>query len=93
VRFAARPLAGGSGAGNASGFTLEDQAALERIASTTGAKAFRARSAGQLLDVFRALPTHIQTSTERHEISVAFVAAATVIGLLALGLSIRWNLR
>jgi Ca-activated chloride channel family protein len=81
----------GFGFGNSSRFSVEDQAALEKIAATTGAKAFRAQSAQDLLQVFRTLPAHIESSTERREISVGFVAAAVVLALLALGLSMRWN--
>jgi Ca-activated chloride channel family protein len=82
---------GFGGFGNANRFSVEDQAALEKIAGATGAKAFRAQSAQQLLHVFRSLPAHVESSTERHEVSVAFVAAGALLALLALALSTRWN--
>lgn len=79
------------GGGGLSRFTVEDQQALRQIAAATGGTAYRAQSANQLLDVFRALPTRIKSVTERHEVSVAFVAAGAVLALGALGLSMRWN--
>ncbi len=83
---------GGFGGGAAANrFLSSDYEALQRIATATGAKSYRAESADQLLDVFRKLPSHLKSQTHEREVSVAFVGVGAILALLAFALSMRWN--
>jgi Ca-activated chloride channel family protein len=80
--------AGGSGWRR---FVVLDEPTLRGVAEMTGGAYFQAENADQLLDVFLNLPTHVVLQKERHEISVLFTALATVLAIVAVGLSLIWN--
>ena len=61
------------------------------VASTTGGEYFAATDADQLQSVLANLPKHVTTQQQDVDISAGFIAAATLLLLLDLGLSIRWR--
>lgn len=89
--FGGGGFGGGSGFGSGGGFRREiDEETLTQIADMTGGKYYVAESAEDLRDVFANLPTYVIATREITEISVFFTAAAVLIGILALFLSLRW---
>jgi Ca-activated chloride channel family protein len=83
---------GGGGFGGRMGrFLLLDEPTLKAVAETTGGAYYRAENSDQLLQVFRDLPRQIDLQKQQTEITVAFVALAVVMILLAMALSLLWN--
>lgn len=83
---------GGQGFGGGGGFRRGiDEATLEDIAEVTGGAYYAAESAGELDEVFRALPTTVTTRPETMELSVAFAALAALLVLAAMLLSLWWQ--
>jgi Ca-activated chloride channel family protein len=80
---------GGMGGGR--NFLVVDEDALKTVAATTGGEYFAATDADQLQDVLANLPKHVTTQQQDVDISAGFVAAAALLLLLGLGLSIRWS--
>jgi Ca-activated chloride channel homolog len=68
-----------------------DEPTLIAVADMTGGEYYSASSAGELLDVFRNLPTNITTRQETSEISVAFTIAGALLSAGAVLLSLVWN--
>jgi Ca-activated chloride channel homolog len=68
-----------------------DEETLKMVAAMTGGKYYAAESASELQKVFRSLPTNLITRTETTEISVFFAAAAAMLVILAVGLSLIWH--
>jgi Ca-activated chloride channel family protein len=80
------------GGGGGGGFRREiDEDTLKQIADVTGGEYYAATSAGELLEVFRNLPTYVVATRETTEISVFFTAFAVLIAILALVLALRWH--
>ena len=67
-----------------------DEDTLKRMASITGAEYFHATSATELTKIYQQLTTKLQADKEETEISVFFVAAATMLAALSTVLSILW---
>lgn len=83
---------GGGGFGGGGGFRREiDEETLTQIADMTGGEYYVAESADDLREVFRDLPTYVIATRETTEISVFFTAAAVLLGILAIFLSLRWH--
>jgi Ca-activated chloride channel homolog len=81
------PFGGGGG-----GFRREiDEETLIQIANLTGGEYYSATSAGELLEVFRSLPTYVVATRETTEISVFFTAFAVLLAIIALLLALRWH--
>ena len=80
------------GGGGGGGFRREiDEETLMQIADLTGGEYYAATSAGELLEVFRNLPTYVVATRETTEISVFFSAFAVLLLILALLLAMRWH--
>jgi Ca-activated chloride channel family protein len=62
-----------------------DPATVRQIATTTGGKAYNARTANTLVDIYKSLGSSIGHKTELREVSSWFAAAAAVLLLGALG--------
>lgn len=78
--------------GGGGGFRREiDEDTLKQIADLTGGEYYAATSAGELLEVFRNLPTYVVATRETTEISVFFTAFAVLMAVLALVLALRWH--
>ncbi len=74
------------------GFNREiDNATLQQIADLTGGKYFTAATAGELANAFKNLPSYVITTKQTTEITAFFTAFATIVAILALFLSMRWN--
>ncbi len=86
---------GGGGGGTGGGFggfrRGIDEATLQTVSGMTGGKYYAASSAGQLMSVFRQLPTNIILKHQTSEISVMFAVGAAILVLLAVGLSLLWH--
>ncbi len=83
---------GGGGGFGGGGFRREiDEETLTQIADMTGGKYYLAESAGDLRKVFDNLPTYVIATRETTEISVFFTAAAALLGIIAIILSLRWH--
>ena len=87
----------GGGFGGFSGFNgrhnplIADDAALKRIASTTGAAFYRAQNAGQLQDALANLPGSFTIIHKRLDIAAWFAGAGGLLIATALALSLWWN--
>lgn len=80
------------GGGGGGGFRREiDEETLQQIADLTGGEYYAATSAGELLEVFRNLPTYVVATRETTEISVFFTAFAVLMAIIALVLALRWH--
>ena len=80
------------GGGGGGGFRREiDEDTLMQIAKLTGGEYYAATSAGELLEVFRNLPTYVVATRETTEISVFFTAFAVFMAVMALVLALRWH--
>ena len=78
--------------GGGGGFRREiDEDTLKQIADVTGGEYYAATSAGELLEVFRSLPTYVVATRETTEISVFFTAFAVLMTVIALMLALRWH--
>ena len=84
---------GGGGLGNGPGGFRRaiDEDTLKAVAAATGGEYYPAESAEQLQQVFAELPTDVIVSHEVVEVSVAFVALATVLIGLGIFLGQRWR--
>jgi Ca-activated chloride channel homolog len=80
--------AGGFGFGRNRGI---DEATLQTIATMTGGEYYTASSAAELYKVFDSLPTDLITREETLELSVAFVAIASLLVISAVLLSQLWH--
>ncbi len=100
--FRGDPFGGGGQFGGAQGFGTDpqfggrfrrgiDEETLKQVSALTGGEYYSASSASELNDVFSNLPTHLITRHETTEISVFFAAAAALLAVLAVGLSLLWN--
>ncbi|MGE5249529.1 MAG: VWA domain-containing protein [Bacteroidota bacterium] len=65
-----------------------DEATLRQIADLTGGDYYAARSAGELQQVFREIPTYLITTREYIEISALFAAAGAIFVVLAMAVSL-----
>ena len=84
--------AGGGGGGGFGGFRRGiDEATLQQVSGMTGGKYFAASSAGELMGVFRQLPTYVILKHKTSEISVIFAVAGALLAVLAVGLSLLWH--
>jgi Ca-activated chloride channel family protein len=82
----------GGGGGGGGGFRRAiDEETLIAVADATGGTYFPAESADELHSVFENLPTNLITKPEIMEISVLFVALATVLVALAVLLGQAWR--
>jgi Ca-activated chloride channel family protein len=68
-----------------------DEETLQEIADRTGGTYYAAESAGELLEVFRNLPTYLISRHETTELSVAFAALGALLVALALVLAALWR--
>ncbi len=82
---------GAGGLGGARSFLVVDEDALRTVATTTGGEYFAATDAGQLTDVLANLPRHVTVQQQDVDVSAGVVAAAVLVLLCGLGLSIRWG--
>ena len=80
----------GGGAGGRN-FLVADETTLRQVATITGGTYFGASDAGQLRNVLRDLPRHVETTTRQIEISAGFAAAALLLILMALWAAARWS--
>jgi Ca-activated chloride channel family protein len=62
-----------------------DPATVRQIATTTGGKAYTARTANRLIDIYKSLGSSIGHKTQTREITSWFAAAAALLLLGALG--------
>ncbi len=89
-------LGGGPLFGGGSGFggvirTGIDEETLRQVAAMTGGAYYSAKSAGELQNVFKSLPTYLITKHETTEISVAFAALGALLVAMAIALSLIWH--
>jgi Ca-activated chloride channel family protein len=68
-----------------------DEQTLTQIADLTGGKYYQAKSASELNDVFKSLPTSLITKHESMEISVIFTALGALLAAAAILLSMLWH--
>lgn len=68
-----------------------DEATLTEVADITGAEYFRAQDAKQLDEVLADLPGKIELQQQDVEVTAWFVLPATLLIIVALGLSLWWN--
>lgn len=75
-----------------SGFvgTIDEQT-LRDVSDATGGTYYSAGSADELQEVFRSLPTYLVDRRDTNEVSVAFVALAAMLVVLAVALSLAWH--
>ena len=87
-----QPGFGGFSGGGGGGFRRAiDEETLTAVADATGGTYYPAESADELHAVFENLPTNLITKHEVMEVSVIFVALATVLVALALLLAQAWR--
>jgi Ca-activated chloride channel family protein len=67
-----------------------DEAALQKVAETTGAEFFRATNASDLATIYQHLSSKFTLERRDTEITALLAALAGVLALLAMGLSMRW---
>jgi Ca-activated chloride channel family protein len=67
-----------------------DEEALQAIAKITQGEFFRASNSEDLKQIYEHLSTKFRIETKETEISVIFTAAALLLAMLALGLSLWW---
>jgi Ca-activated chloride channel family protein len=70
-----------------------DEEALQKVAETTGAEFFRATNATDLASIYQHLSSKFTLERRDTEITALLAAAAGLLVLLALGLSMRWYRR
>jgi len=81
---------GGQGPGGRN-FLVADDATLRQVAATTGGTFFSASNAGQLQDVLKDLPRHVQVQQQHVEVSVGLAGLAAVLVLLCAWAAVRWT--
>ena len=79
---------GGGGPGGGRFRRGIDEVTLKQVAAKTDGEYYSAESAGELLEVFRKLPTYLITKTETTEISVIFAAIGAILAAVAVALSL-----
>ena len=67
-----------------------DPATLQRIAETTGGRAFSTADAGRLAEVYERLGAQVITEERRQEVTGAFAGGALLLLVLCVGASLRW---
>ncbi len=72
-------------------FVVLDEATLRAMAEMTGGVYFAAENAGQLVQVFRDLPSVVTLQKERIEISALFSTLGGLLAMIGVGLSLWWN--
>jgi Ca-activated chloride channel homolog len=82
---------GGLGFGGGRNPLVADDAALKRIAGTTGATFYRAQNAGQLQDALAGLPGTFTIIHKRLDIAAWFAGAGGLLIATAVALSLWWN--
>jgi Ca-activated chloride channel family protein len=82
---------GGYGGGGFGSPLVADLPPLREVSRLTGAESFTARDASQLKKVFAALPKHVATQKEHHEITADLAALGALLALLALAAASRWS--
>ncbi|BEP16361.1 hypothetical protein acdb102_46720 [Acidothermaceae bacterium B102] len=84
--------AGGFGGRDGGGRVFEiDEGALMQVASTTGAKYYRAQNAAQLQGALAALPHNITVTHKKVDIADVFAGVGGLLVAAAIGLSLWWN--
>ncbi len=79
---------GGGGGGFFRGI---DERTLQEIADMTGGQYYSATSAGELVQVFKELPTYLITVKEQAEITAIFTAIGAALAMLAIVLSFMFH--
>jgi Ca-activated chloride channel family protein len=90
---------GGFGGGGGFGFRgdggvnplIIDEAALQKVASTTGGRYYRAVDAGQLQSALKGLPSTITVAHKHEDIANRFAGIGGLLVVLAVALSLWWN--
>ncbi|HZG94817.1 MAG TPA: VWA domain-containing protein [Mycobacteriales bacterium] len=82
---------GGGGGGVRRNFLIADVPALQEVAALTGGTYFGASDADELQSVLKNLPRQVETQQRYLEVSVAFVALATLLVLLSVWAAARWT--
>jgi Ca-activated chloride channel family protein len=67
-----------------------DEESLQKVAETTGAEFFRATNAIELATIYQHLSSKFTLERRDTEITALLAALASVMALLAMGLSMRW---
>jgi Ca-activated chloride channel family protein len=67
-----------------------DEEALQDVAASTGGEFFRASNATELASIYQHLSSKFTLERRDTEVTALFAALAFLLGLLALGLSMRW---
>jgi Ca-activated chloride channel homolog len=81
---------GGGGPGGRNALQI-DEDALSKVASITGAQYFQAQDAEQLTDTLVKLPSAIELTHRRIELTVWFALAGALLVLAAVGLTQWWS--
>ncbi|HTP02665.1 MAG TPA: VWA domain-containing protein [Anaerolineales bacterium] len=68
-----------------------DELTLKNVASLTGGAYYPASSAAELQHVFQNLPTYLIIKHETSEVSAFFTAAAAILAVAAIALSLLWH--
>jgi Ca-activated chloride channel family protein len=68
-----------------------DPALMRQIADASGGRAFNARSADQLISIYKHLGTQIGGVKREHDATFAFAIGGAALLLLAAGASARWS--
>jgi Ca-activated chloride channel family protein len=72
-------------------YLLIDETTLRDVAETTGGEYYRAEDAGELVEVFRTLPSRVAAQDEPREVTYWFVMAGAALLIAAVALALRWN--
>lgn len=80
-----------NGSGPPRNFLVVDEDSLRSVADTTGGAYFSATDAAELSSVLADLPKHVTTQQQDVDLSAGFGAAAALLLLAGLALSIRWR--
>jgi Ca-activated chloride channel family protein len=86
--FNEQPFGGGGGGRFRRGI---DEDTLKQVADMTSGEYYSAESAGELQEVFEALPLSLIMRHEVTEVSVAFAALGALLAATAIALSMLWN--
>jgi Ca-activated chloride channel family protein len=72
-------------------YLLIDETTLREVAETTGGEYYRAEDAGELVEVFRTLPSRVAAQDEPREVTYWFVMVGAALLVAAVALALRWN--
>lgn len=86
-----RPQGEFGGGGGSGFFRGIDERTLQEIADMTGGEYYSATSAGELVQVFKELPTYLITVKEQAEITAIFTAIGAALAMLAIVLSFMFH--